>query len=89
MNGFHLVYYKKLSTYATEYMTSVDLLLDISLAIKSPRPGWSDMLQVVQIGEHPGISSTLFLTMIDLNPGDTTCIYPTMMHADKYNAAPA
>ena len=62
----------KFVEYGTEYITQVDLLLDISHSIKSPRSAWSDMIQKVnKDGKSPGKSPTFFLSMLDIDPGET------------------
>ena len=75
----------KLVEYDTEYITQVDLLLDISHSIKSPRAAWSDMIQIVnKDGNYPGKSSMLFLAMLDIDPAQTTWIYYTMMYVNEH-----
>ncbi len=45
----------------------LDDLWKISLSVRSPRPGWSGMMNK---GIHPGESSILFLPMLDIDPGN-------------------
>ena len=79
--------YDKLVEYHTEYPTRVDLIWDILFSIKSPRPAWSGLMQMInKTGNHPGKSSILFLPMLDIEPGDITCIYSTMMYVSEHAA---
>ena len=70
----------------------VDLLWKVSLTVRSPRPSWTGMMQMVSHGEHPGEASVVFLPMIDLNPSDLIYIYSTLHfvsdHARRYNVTP-
>jgi len=87
VEGLCPMQYDKLVEYDTEYHTRVDLLWDISLSIKSPRPAWSGLMQMInKTGNHPGKSSMLFLPMLDIEPGDITCIYSTMMYVSEHAA---
>ncbi|CAC5372581.1 unnamed protein product [Mytilus coruscus] len=56
----------------------VKLLWKVSWPLRSPMPGWSGYMQMVQEGTYPGKSSFVFLPMIDLNPSDLSCIYSTL-----------
>ena len=44
----------------------LDVLWKISLPLRTPRPAWTGMMQMVHQGEHPGQSSVHFLPMIDI-----------------------
>ena len=55
----------------------LDLLWKI-WPLRSPRPGWSGMMQAVSKGPHPGQSSVIFLPMIDMSATDMSCIYSTL-----------
>ena len=79
--------YGKLVEYHTEYPTRVALLWDISFSMKSPRPAWSGLMQMInKTGNHPGKSSMVFLSMLDIEPGDIACIYSTMMYVGEHAA---
>ena len=60
--------------------------------MRSPRPAWSGMMQMVHTGDHPGQSSVLFLPMIDLDHGNMACVHSTFKclceHAARYNVIP-
>ena len=90
--AFQSMNYEQLTVMDTDHLTRVDLLWNISLSIKSRRPAWSGMMQMIHNGDHPGKSSVLFLPMLDINPGDTTCVFSTMMyvcrHAQRYGVTP-
>jgi hypothetical protein len=58
--------------------SELDVLWKISLLIRSPRPAWSGMMQLLHHGQHPGKASVTFLPMIDLDPSDASCIYSTL-----------
>ena len=51
--------------------------------LKSPKPGWAGMMQMIQKGPYPGQSSVYFLPMIDMNPTDLSCIYSTLMFVSE------
>lgn len=80
------------STDLSQSSSNVDLLWKISLNVRSPRPSWTGMMQMVQKGEHRGEASIMFLPMIDLNPGDMDCINSTLhfvcQHAQRYGVTP-
>ena len=56
----------------------LDFLWKILRPIKSPTPGWSGMMQMIQQGDYPGKSSVFFFPMIDMKPTDNSCIYSTL-----------
>ena len=92
-DGLQSLRYGMLQDHREEDVTAnVDLLWNIALPLRSCRPLWSGMMQLVHKGEHPGKSSIEFLPMIDLNPSDMTCIYSTLLfvssHARCYNVTP-
>lgn len=62
----------------TDNTQKLDLLWKVSWPFRSPRPGWSGMMQAVCQGEYPGQSSVIFLPMIDMNSSDLSCIYSTL-----------
>ena len=68
------------------------MLRRASLLLRPKRPGWSDLMQMVQKGEHQGQCSVLYLTMIDMDPSDLSCVYSTLCyvssHAKKHNVTP-
>ncbi|CAG2208600.1 unnamed protein product [Mytilus edulis] len=70
----------------------VNLLWKVSWPLRSPMPGWSGYMQMVQEGTYPGKSSFIFLPMIDLNPSDLSCIYSTLKfickEAHRYQKPP-
>ncbi|CAG2213079.1 unnamed protein product [Mytilus edulis] len=70
----------------------VNLLWKVSWPLRSPMPGWSGYMQMVQEGTYPGKSSFVFLPMIDLNPSDLSCIYSTLKfickEAHRYQKPP-
>ena len=79
--------YKELKDHDRDHVTKVDLLWDISLSVKSPRPNLSGMMQMInKEGSHPGKSSMIFLPMINLEPGNTDCIYSTLMYVSEHAA---
>ena len=61
----------------------IDMLYKSTSTLKTPRAGWSGMMQTVQISSHPGKSTVYFLPMIDLNPSDMSCIYSTLLFVCK------
>ena len=67
-------------------------LRKLSLSVRSPRPGWSGLMQMVDKGNHPGESSILFLRMIDMDSGIISCVYSTLhffcQHASCYQVSP-
>lgn len=46
--------------------------------LKSPMPGWTGLMQMIQSETHPAKSSFTFLPMIDMSPSDMSCIYSTL-----------
>ena len=78
LTGLKQFMYEKLPDLSSETPLGVNLLLKVSLAVRSPRPSWSGFMQMVHKGEHPGEASILFLPTIDLNPDDLTCINSTL-----------
>ncbi len=69
--GLQSLHYKELHEPQEDDPTSnLDVLWKVSLSVRSPRPDWSGMMQMVHKGEHPGKSSVMFLPMIDLDPGN-------------------
>lgn len=78
--GLQSLVYKKFEVPSSEDLTGarVDLLWNMSLLLKSPRPLWSGMMQSIYQDSHPGIASVLFLPMINLDPGNLFCIYSTL-----------
>ena len=75
----------KLVEYHTQYLTRVDLLWDISFSIKSPRPAWSGLMQMInKIGNRaPRKVLHVILTHVG---HDITCIYSTMMYVSEHVA---
>ena len=57
----------------------IDLLWKLVWPLRSSRPGWSGMMQVVHRDTHPGKASITFLPMIDMNPNDMSCVYSTLL----------
>ena len=55
----------------------LDLLWKILRPIKSPTPGWSGMMQMVQQEDYPG-KSVFFFPMIDMKLTENSCIYSTL-----------
>lgn len=70
----------------------IDTLRNVLWPLRSPLPGWSGMMQMVQEGNNQGVSDITFLPMIDLNPSDLNCIFSTLMfvlkEASRYNRTP-
>ena len=62
-----------------DHTQKLDLLWKVSWPLRSPRPGWSGMMQAVCRGEYPGQSSITFLPMIDMSSNDLNCIYSTLI----------
>ena len=52
----------------------LDLLWKWAWPLRSPRPGWSGMMQAVCQGTYPGNSGAMFLPMIDMSSSDMSCI---------------
>ena len=93
VNGLQSNVYSKLQEPDVEDPTSnADLLWSISLSLRSPRPAWEGMMQLVHKGDHPRKSSILFLPMINMNPSDMTCLNSTLLyissHAKRYGVTP-
>ena len=93
VNGLQSNVYEKLQEPDVQDPTSnADLLWSISLSLRSPRPAWEGMMQLVHKGDHPGKSSILFLPMINMNPSDMTCVNSTLLyissHAKRYGVTP-
>ena len=92
-NDSQSLQYQKLERYGNEDPTrNAEVLWRISMTLRSPRPSWNGMMQMIHKGEHPGLSSVTFLPIIDLNPSDTTCVYSTLRyissHARRHNVVP-
>lgn len=92
-DGSQSMQYQKLKRFGTEDPTSnADVLWRISMSLRTPRPSWNGMMQMIHKGAHPGPSSVMFLPIIDLNPSDTTCVYSTLCyissHAKRHNVVP-
>lgn len=76
--------YELIKDFIVEDATShIDLLWKITWPLKSPRPLWSGMMQMLHVGNHPGKSSVIFLPMIDMDPSDLSCVYSTLKFACK------
>jgi 5'-3' exonuclease len=92
--GMQSFLYEKLPacTDLRQISSNVDLLWKVSLTVRSPRPSWTGMMQMVHKGEHPGEASIMFLPMIDLSPSDLDCINSTLHfvceHAQRYGVTP-
>ena len=68
-----------LKDFAVEDRTrKLDLLWKVSWPRRSPRPGWSGMMQSACNGSYHGQSSFTFLPMIDMDPTNMSCIYSTL-----------
>ena len=92
-DGLRFLHYEKLEEHDVDDTTSnADLLWSISLSLRSSRPAWAGMMQLIHTGDHPGKSSIFFLPMIDMNPSDITCLYSTLLyvssHAKRYGVTP-
>lgn len=91
-NGMQSLSYSEIHDFQEEDSSILDELWKISLSVRSPRPGWSGMMQMVYKGNHPGESSILFLPMIDMDPGNMSCVYSTLhfisQHASRYQVTP-
>ncbi len=75
----HLVFKDLTDMEVSEDPTALlDILWQVSFPLRSPRPAWSGMMQMLHKGNHPGRSSVHFLPLIDMDPGDMTCIYSTL-----------
>ena len=83
--GMNAVVFEKLHNFTAEDPTAnLDVLWKSSIMFGLPRPAWSDMMQLVHCGSHPGKSSVMFLPMIDISPSDTTCIYSTLKYVQEH-----
>ena len=85
--------YEVLKDFAVEDRTrKLDLLWKVSWPLRSPRPGWSGMMQSVCNGSYHGQSSFTFLPMIDMDPTNMSCIYSTLHFvsslANRYACTP-
>eukprot|EP00745_Piridium_sociabile_P023062 TRINITY_DN35931_c2_g2_i7.p1 TRINITY_DN35931_c2_g2~~TRINITY_DN35931_c2_g2_i7.p1 ORF type:complete len:567 (+),score=112.84 TRINITY_DN35931_c2_g2_i7:122-1822(+) len=85
--------YEVLQDFAVDDKTrKLDLLWKVSWPLRSPRPGWSGMMQTVCNGNYPGQSSFTFLPMIDMDPTNMSCIYSTLQFvsslASRYDCTP-
>ncbi|KAL8571123.1 hypothetical protein ACOMHN_010584 [Nucella lapillus] len=71
--------YEILQDFAVEDRTrKLDLLWKVSWPLRSPRLGWSGMMQNICSGAYPGKSSFTFLPMIDMDPTNMSCIFSTL-----------
>ena len=60
-NGLSTHCFKELPDSSSDDDTAnLDLLWKISWPLKSPRPAWNGMMQMLQNGPHPGNSSIFF-----------------------------
>ena len=92
-DGMQSLCYEELQNIQKHDPTSrLDALWRLSISVRSPRPSWSGMMQMVHTGDHPGQSSVLFLPMIYLDPGNMSCVHSTLKficeHAARYNVTP-
>ncbi len=92
-DGLQFVHYPKLQEYdVKDHTANGDLLWNIYLSLRSPRPAWVGMMQMIHKDDHPGQSSILFLPIIDMNSSDMTCLYTTLLyvssHAKHYGVTP-
>ncbi|KAL8574874.1 hypothetical protein ACOMHN_003434 [Nucella lapillus] len=71
--------YPSATDFAVEDRTrKLDLLWKVSWPLRSPRLGWSGMMQTICSGAYPGKSSFTFLPMIDMDPTNMSCIFSTL-----------
>ena len=71
--------YQELKNFRFEDITkNLDLLWKVSWPLRTPRIGWSGLMQTVSEGSYPGQSAITFLPMIDMQPTNMTCIYSTL-----------
>ncbi|KAL8563078.1 hypothetical protein ACOMHN_065220 [Nucella lapillus] len=85
--------YEILQDFAVEDRTrKLDLLWKVSWPLRSPRLGWSGMMQTICSGAYPGKSSFTFLPMIDMDPTNRSCIFSTLHFvssvASRYDCTP-
>ncbi|KAL8591937.1 hypothetical protein ACOMHN_039990 [Nucella lapillus] len=85
--------YEILQDFAVEDRTrKLDLLWKVSWPLRSPRLGWSGMMQTICSGAYPGKSSFTFLPMIDMDPTNMSCIFSTLHFvssvASRYDCTP-
>lgn len=76
----NLLYCKQSPIAFEDPTTNLDLLWKIAWPLRSPRPGWSGLMQSVCVGQYPGKSKIQFLPMIDMDPSDMSCIYSTLRY---------
>ena len=81
-NAMENILFKHISEFnvtdESEDLSKVQFLLKIARPLRPRMPGWSGVMQTVQVGDYPGQSTVLFLPMIDMNPNDLSCIYSTL-----------
>ncbi|KAL8564988.1 hypothetical protein ACOMHN_003364 [Nucella lapillus] len=85
--------YEILQDFAVEDRTrKLDLLWKVSWPLRSPRLGWSGMMQTICSGAYPGKSSFTLLPMIDMDPTNMSCIFSTLHFvssvASRYDCTP-
>ncbi|KAL8604331.1 hypothetical protein ACOMHN_028094 [Nucella lapillus] len=85
--------YEILQDFAVEDRTrKLDLLWKVSWPLRSPRLGWSGMMQNICSGAYPGKCSFTFLPMIDMDPTNMSCIFSTLHFvssvASRYDCTP-
>ncbi|KAL8558585.1 hypothetical protein ACOMHN_046303 [Nucella lapillus] len=85
--------YEIMQDFAVEDRTrKLDLLWKVSWPLRSPRLGWSGMMQTICSGAYPGKSSFTFLPMIDMDPTNMSCIFSTLHFvssvASRYDCTP-
>ncbi|KAG1650842.1 hypothetical protein GQR58_027696 [Nymphon striatum] len=93
-NGMRSMTYEELPGFTADPdpTANLDELWKVLLFVRSPRPAWSGLMQMVHTGDHPGQSSVLFLPMIDMDPGNMSCVQSTLQficqHASRYKVTP-
>lgn len=93
-NGMKSMTYEELPGFTADPDPTaiLDELWKVSLSVRSPRPAWSGLMQMVHTGDHPGQSSVLFLPMIDMDPGNMSCVQSTLQficqHASRHKVTP-
>ncbi|GFR65223.1 hypothetical protein ElyMa_005525300 [Elysia marginata] len=85
--------YEELQDFRLEEVTTkLDLLWKVSWPLRTPRIGWSGLMQAVSEGSFPGQSTITFLSMIDIQPTNMSFIYSTLLFvsnlAAKYKVKP-
>ena len=85
--------YEELQHFKFEVITrKLDLLWKVSWPLRTPRIGWSGLMQTVSEGSYPGQSTITFLPMIDMQPTNMSCIYSSLHFvsnlAAKYKVKP-